>query len=1231
MAKELSGTSTHECLFVDFLSEEEPKKVFEALKHPGWVDTMQEELNQFARKKVWTLVPTPYGKIIIGSKWVFRNKRDETCIVIKNKERLVAQGYNQQEGIDYGETFSPIVRLEAIKIFLAFSTYMNFIVYQIDVKSAFQNGNLKKEVYVKQPPGFESSEFPNHVCKLYKALYELKQAPRAWYETLSTFFTKHKFERGTIDNLDSGLTVLVFKQGDDLIDAINHMMPFLSVVVTSRFPTTNNQLRNSSNPRQQATINDGRVTVQPCTQLKKKRDDSWFKDKVLLVQAKANGQILHEEELAFLAYLGIPEDALVEVHNPDNMHNSMINQVVQVMLCSEQSNVMNQSETEITSDSNIIPYSQYVIESQQVVVQNSKTYAQQDALILSVIEQLKTHVINCTMINLDNKIVNDTLTAELERYKEQVKMLKKGQNVENSMNSSDLTPSNRPTKVEVPKELSKVSMVNTSLKKLKHHLAGFDVVVKERTIATAIAEGTWGFEHTKAFLNENERLLEQIITKDIMNIVGNSSVDNATVNMHECKECLKLETELHNKKDFIEKETYDKLFRRYTMLEKHCISLELDTQLNQEIFQRENSVTNQSAPSFDQYFELNELKAQSQENDTFISKLKERIKSLSGNIDKDKVKKDIEEIETINIELDHRVSKLIAENEHLKQTYKQLYDSIKSTRVRSKEQCLIIAALKDELRKLKRKAIVDNTVTTHTIDPEMLKVDVEPIALRLMNNRTVHSDYLRLTQEQVAILREVVGQGKSQNPLNNSLDHAYLKDLQHSKLNANSKLICVKCNGCMLSDNHDLCVPNFINDVNARAKSKSVKKNSNRKVWKPKGKVFTKIGYIWRPTGRTFTIVENACPLTRITTTTEVPSRKPIALETDTPKHVVTLVFSRKPIKSKTTDHVRKSEVIKSISANKKEHESGCSKHMTGDRSQLTNFVNKFLGTVKFRNDHVGKIMGYRDYQTGNVMISRVYYVEGLGHNLFFVGQFCDSNLEVAFCQHTCYIHNIEGVDLLIGSRGNDLYTLSLADMIASGLLPNPSSSTPFVPPSRTDWDLLFQPLFDELLTPSPSVDHPAPKVIASITKVVAPKPAASTGSPSQELLTKMHHHQKGAVDLTLFIRKVRNDLLLVQIYVDDIIFASTNTAMCNEFSNLMTTKFKMSMLGQNDSVDTPSVEKSKRDEDLQGKPVDATLYHGMIGYLMYLTSSRPDLTYVVCLCARYQTKPTKKHLNVVK
>ncbi|GJU61479.1 retrovirus-related pol polyprotein from transposon TNT 1-94 [Tanacetum coccineum] len=682
-----------------------------------------------------------------------------------------------------------------------------------------------------------------------------------------------------------------------------------------------------------------------------------------------------------------------------------------------------------------------------------------------------------------------------------------------------------------------------------------------------------------------------------------------------------------------------------------------------------------------------------------------------------------------------------------------------------------MTALKDELRKLKGKTLVDNAVTKHTIDQEMLKNDVEPITPKLLNNRTAHSAYIKHTQEEAAVLRDLVEHVKANYLLDHPLEYAcrYTKriqdlltnisktcpsinnfgeklvavtpknkdkrgvkpststsgsqpsgntkkdkiqqtpsstqknkveahprkvksslknkdcvvapkgtaNVQHSKLNANSKIRCVKCHDCMLSDNHDLCVLDFINNVNAR-----------------------------RPTGRTFTIVGNACPLTRIITTTEVPLRKPTTLNNETPKPVVTLLYSRKPRKSKTNVSVSKSKIVKIVLWYL---DSGCSKHMTEDHSQLTIFVNKFLGTVKFGNDHVAKILGYGDYQIGNVMISRVYYVEGLGHNLFSVGQFCDSNLEVAFRQHTCFIRNLEGVDLLTGSRGNNLYTLSLGDMMASspisrhglirgllelkfekdhlgsacamgkskkkpyksksedtnqenlyllhmdlcglmrvasvngkkyilvivddysrftwvkrlrtnnrtkfvnqtlreyyekvgisyetsvarssqqngvverrnrtlieaartmliyakallflwaeavatacytqnrsiirlrhgktpyellhdklpdlsffhvfgalcyptndsenlgklqpkadiGLVPNPPPSTPFVPPSRTDWDILFQPLFDELLTPLPSVDHPAPEVIAPITEVVAPEPAASTDSPS--------------------------------------------------------------------------------------------------------------------------------------
>ncbi|GJV91741.1 hypothetical protein Tco_1539554, partial [Tanacetum coccineum] len=743
----------------------------------------------------------------------------------------------------------------------------------------------------------------------------------------------------------------------------------------------------------------------------RKRDDSWFKDKVLLVQAQANGQILNEEELAFLADPRIAEGqatqtvithnaayqaddldaydfdcdefntakvalmanlshygsgALAEVHNLDNVDTNIINQSVKAMSSSEQSNVVNHLETEITSDSNIIPYShvnatltaelkrykdkvKVLKEGQNVdlkskdnvldscaqsveidhLKQNLLEHLKEKESLMQTVTLLKNDFKKEESRNTDREIALEKRIKQLDNIKAQqlepklydgniIKkinaivipdfeetlmlaeeshskmllkqqdpmMLKKKVNTTpvdyaNSINSQKPTLSSRPTKVEVLKELSKVSMVNTSLKKFKHHLAGFDVVVKERTTTTSITEGLWGFEHTKACFRD------EIIP------------------------FIKAQKDLFN--------------------------------------------------AFDQYL-IDEL-------------FKSKMSSIKWN---------------------------------------RLWNNI--------EKVLVITALKDDLRKLKGKALVDNDVTKHTIDLEMLKIDVEPITPKLLNKRTTHSAYIKHTQEEAAVLRDLVEHVKANYPLDHSLEFAFrytklIQDLLtnisktcpsinnsgeklvavtpknkdkrvrftelitssgntntktssssnlHSKLNANSELKCVKCNGCMLSDNHDLCVLDFINNVNARVKSKSIKKFSKRKVWKPTGKVFTNIGYIWRLTGRTFTIVGNACPLTRITTTTEVPLRKPTDPKNETPKPVVTLVYSRKPRKYKTNVPVSKFKVVQIVLWYL---DSGCSKHMTGDCSQLTNFVNKFLGIVKFGNDHVAKILGYGDYQIGNVMI----------------------------------------------------------------------------------------------------------------------------------------------------------------------------------------------------------------------------------------------------------------------
>ncbi|GKA18207.1 retrovirus-related pol polyprotein from transposon TNT 1-94 [Tanacetum coccineum] len=175
------------CYFDAFLSFVEPKSYKEALTESCWIEAMQKEFNKFERLEVWELVPHPDRVMIITLKWIYKMNLDELGGVLKNKAHLVARGYCQEEGIDFEESFAPVARLEAIRIFIEFAAHMNMVVYQIDVNTAFLNGILREKVYVSQPDGFVDPENPNHVYKLKKVLYGLKQAPRAWYDMLSSY------------------------------------------------------------------------------------------------------------------------------------------------------------------------------------------------------------------------------------------------------------------------------------------------------------------------------------------------------------------------------------------------------------------------------------------------------------------------------------------------------------------------------------------------------------------------------------------------------------------------------------------------------------------------------------------------------------------------------------------------------------------------------------------------------------------------------------------------------------------------------------------------------------------------------------------------------------------------------------------------------------------------------------------------------------------------------------
>ncbi|GJR74488.1 retrovirus-related pol polyprotein from transposon TNT 1-94 [Tanacetum coccineum] len=566
-----------------------------------------------------------------------------------------------------------------------------------------------------------------------------------------------------------------------------------------------------------------------------------------------------------------------------------------------------------------------------------------------------------------------------------------------------------------------------------------------------------------------------------------------------------------------------------------------------------------------------------QAKDTIIKKLKAHIKRVNETSTSESVKKDLD---TINIELEHRVTKLIAENKHLKQTYTQLYNSIKPSRVRAKEQTESLANQLNQ-KKLKRKGIVDNAaqmLNAATITIGMYKIDLIILAPKVKNNREAHKYYLKHTMEQAAILREVVERAKSRNP-SDSASYSALKpstSASRSKPLGNTKndrisqtpssneknkhpvkgaqALCSVCNECLFDANHAMCLINHVNSRNVCDKS-AFKKNKKRKEWKPTGKVFNSIGYKWKPTERTFTLVGNACPLTRIIATNKVPLRVPIYLEVVAPKHVITRVYTRRPKVPKSVPN-SKPNVAKSMIANKMEPGTsrGSDTSVTPSSSSLID-----CSTVKFGNDQVAKIMGYGDYQIGNVIISRVYYVEGLGHNLFFIGQFYDSDLEVKFLASkdeapdfiirflkmiqvrlNAAIRNIrtnngtefvnqtlrdyyEQVDIcretsvaqtsqqngvvvwqnhtlveaarpmLIYAKAPLFLWAELTAMaskqsslepalhemtqatLSPGLVLNPPPPASFVPPSRHEWDLVFQPMFDEFFSPPASVASPVP------------------------------------------------------------------------------------------------------------------------------------------------------------
>nr|GEZ20198.1 hypothetical protein [Tanacetum cinerariifolium] len=802
---------------------------------------------------------------------------------------------------------------------------------------------------------------------------------------------------------ESGLMILVFQKGDDPIDAINHMMSFLTGVVTSRYPATNNQLRTSSNPRQQATINNGRVTIQPI-QGRQSSMSAGSSRRFASGSGGASGKqrVLQEEELEFLADPGTAESSSnqtiitnntayqaddldaydsdcdelnsVKISLMENLSHYGFDNLAEVLQEEELEFLADPGTAESSSNQTVITnnaayqaddvdaydsdcdelnsakialmenLSHYGFDN---LAENSTLPALHDDLILSVIKQLKTQVVNCTKINQDNKHVNELLMAELERYKNQERVLEKLKNDDKA--STSYKPS---LEIETLKHT------------LSEHLKEKESLQQKNTLLKN------DFQKEESRNIDSELALEKHV-KELNNIVFKRSQSAQTLKpklydgsvieksdaivIPDTEETLMLAEESHSK--MIEKQNDPQI------TEKKVITKPIDYAIiNQLLTYFETRFVPQTEVFAEQAF-WSKYSVQTDEPNLFacttifeVSKELPKVSMVNSCLKKLKF-----HLASFGMLVKERTTATaITEGtwgfEHTKACF---HDDI----------IPFVKALKELFTSFDQ-CLIDEVSEVQNVFKQMeLAVDVALLAPKLHKNRTAHTDYIRHTQEEAATLREIVESERLLNPLNTSLDYAckftrriqelllilqrtcpYLTDLGNKLMavtpknktkqirlteqitksrkttvtptpsanidsnihvlsftrvilvssgnsvsNVNSDLKCASCNGCLFFDNHDACVVDYINSMNASLKSKSVKTPVKRKVWQPTGKVFKIVGHIWKSTGRTFTLVGNMCPLTRIATSTIVPPKESSPIVHNTDKPVVTLVYSRKP------------------------------------------------------------------------------------------------------------------------------------------------------------------------------------------------------------------------------------------------------------------------------------------------------------------------------------------------
>ncbi|GJZ33931.1 integrase, catalytic region, zinc finger, CCHC-type containing protein [Tanacetum coccineum] len=671
-------------------------------------------------------------------------------------------------------------------------------------------------------------------------------------------------------------------------------------------------------------------------------------------------------------------DILSEVQDHDNYLDSIGKyHGVHEMQNDLQPNYVVDSDAEYMSDSNMIPYEQYV---------------KDNAIFWS----------------------DDIL-------KEKAKALKEKVNDPKPITAVMVYPPNTPTKL-VPRVLPTKSQVKINIFALIHLFLEFDKTCKKRITPTGLTEGERGFEQTK------ECYLTEVIPFFKTLKKHFEGIQKALIK--EVKEMKEIFEELEAEVDQnVVDRKCDEIERKNLLIANENLIVDC---LSKDVFY---TATN-SVLTVSRFSEMHNAytveQARCLELEAEISKLKHKIKKD----DHSEMIKRFSNLEGLRL-LDHRINRkshrssrtnkiFRAENATIKQHHKELYDSIKIMRAKTVEKTTALLAENENLKAQiieKMKCVIMDSVKPKVFAPGMYAIDVEPILPRNRNNREVHLDYLKHLMESVETFREIGKEARVEKPLDSSLASACLYTKQSQEL---VEYVIGTCLKDFNKKDKKIATTPLTRKKQVTFKETSATSNDNtQKHVKPQNKQKTNVPVI---------------PSTGVISSTEASGSKP---KRNTKNNRI--LPAKSDNKKKVEDHPRNNKsnlkqnnrVDSSISFKRRTDRPlvlGFRLLKTYDGESLTahKFCEKFTGTGRFGNDHFGAIMGYGDYVIGDSVISKVYYMEGLGHNLFFVGQFCDSNLEVAFRKYSCYVRNEDGVDLLKGSHSSNMYTIYVEDMMKS-------------------------------------------------------------------------------------------------------------------------------------------------------------------------------------------------------